>query len=249
MAKEGYTPAQLARISGVSVRTLHHYDQIGLLVPARRKNGYRTYTSADAARLQQILLYRDMGLELGDIAQLLDSPGYDAASTLRSHLAALRARRTQLDTLIATVEKTVASIHGQDFLRGATSSQVTDMYLRALEVPKVLTLGHIDRTEAGFDVDAVVSAARDGHRLIEINEESLARPASAERCRCVVERCAELGCPVVVNSDTHIAYKIGRFTRALALLDELQFPEELVANRTAASFHEALAAAGLEIEI
>lgn len=110
MVSEGYTPAQLAQLSGVSVRTLHHYDQIGLLVPARRGNGYRSYSPNDVARLQQILLYRDMGLELGDIAQLLDSPNYDAATTLRSHLAALHARRDQLDTLIATVEKTITSL-------------------------------------------------------------------------------------------------------------------------------------------
>jgi putative hydrolase len=105
----------------------------------------------------------------------------------------------------------------------------------------------VDRTDYDFDVDTVVIAARDRNRLVEINEASLARTKPARRLRHVVERCRDLGCPVVVNSDTHIAYKIGRFEKALALLDELRFPEELVANRTAASFHEALAAAGLSI--
>ena len=113
MAERHYTPKQLADLSGVSVRTLHHYDQIGLLVPARRSNGYRAYDANDVARLQQILLYRDMGLELSAIAQLLDAPGYDAAASLRSHLHELRIRRTQLDTLIATVEKTVATMEGR----------------------------------------------------------------------------------------------------------------------------------------
>lgn len=112
MTNEGYTPKQLARLSGVSVRTLHHYDQIGLLVPARRENGYRTYSPSDVERLQQILLYREMGLELGDIARLLDQPGYDATTALQGHLLALQARRTQLDTLIATVEKTLSSLEG-----------------------------------------------------------------------------------------------------------------------------------------
>lgn len=110
MAERCYTPKQLARMSGVSVRTLHHYDQIGLLVPARRGNGYRAYTSADAARLQQILLYRDMGFELQAIAKMLDAPDYDAATALHAHLHALRTRRAQLDTLIATVEKTVRNL-------------------------------------------------------------------------------------------------------------------------------------------
>ena len=154
-------------------------------------------------------------------------------------------------TLLASVLKecdyVVASVHGQDFARGASYAEVTEMYLRALEGPKVLTLGHIDRTEAAFDVDAVVTAARDQHRLIEVNDNSLGRPEPAKRCRRVVERCAELGCPVVVNSDAHIACGIGHFERSLALLDELDFPEELVSNRTAESFLAALEAAGLGI--
>lgn len=112
MDEKGYTPAQLARISGVSVRALHHYDQIGLLVPVRRPNGYRSYTTADVVRLQQILLLRDMGMGLDEIAQIMDDPNYDEAHALRSHLATLRARRTQLDTLIATVAKTLATLEG-----------------------------------------------------------------------------------------------------------------------------------------
>lgn len=112
MADTTYTPKQLAALSGVTVRTLHHYDQIGLLVPKRSDNGYRSYDHGDVARLQQILLYRSMGLELADIKQLLDAPNYDAASTLRDHLHILQARRAQLDTLISTVEKTVANLEG-----------------------------------------------------------------------------------------------------------------------------------------
>lgn len=152
---------------------------------------------------------------------------------------------TLLRAVLGQCDYVVASVHGQDFARQATAKQVTHMYLSVLDEPKVLTLGHIDRTEAPFDVDAVVCEARDRHRLVEVNETSLRRPGSADRCRHVVERCAELGCPVVVNTDAHISYDVGRFDCALALFDELGFPEELVANRTAASFHEALAAAGL----
>ena len=78
MAQATYTVGQLARMSGTSVRTLHHYEDMGLLVPARRANGYRTYTSADAERLQQILLFRACGMELGQIRELLDAPGFSA---------------------------------------------------------------------------------------------------------------------------------------------------------------------------
>jgi len=155
---------------------------------------------------------------------------------------------TLLAKVLEQCDYVVASVHAQDFLKEASSSQITEMYLKVLEQPKVLTLGHIDRTEKKFDVAAVVKAAREKHRLIEINENSLARPKPAECLRKIVECCAEEKCSVVVNTDTHIAWGIGHFDRSLALLDELGFPEELVANRTAESFHEALSAAGLELE-
>lgn len=112
MARDSYTPKQLASISGVTVRTLHHYDQIGLLVPNRSKNGYRSYSHADVERLQQILLYRSMGLELSEIGRMLESPDYEAAAALRNHLHILIARKTQLDMLIDTVRKTVESLEG-----------------------------------------------------------------------------------------------------------------------------------------
>lgn len=108
----GYTPAQLARISGVSVRTLHHYDQIGLLVPARRENGYRVYRPADVERLQQILIFRGLGIELANIATLLDADGRDQASAMRAHLSALHRRRHELDQLILTVENTIDRLEG-----------------------------------------------------------------------------------------------------------------------------------------
>ena len=102
-----YSPAQLAQMSGVSVRTLHHYDHIGLLVPERRENGYRSYSSADAERLQQILILKRCGVELADIGRILDSPAFDARMALRAHLCELRRRRDELDALIATVEQTI----------------------------------------------------------------------------------------------------------------------------------------------
>lgn len=107
MAQATYTVGQLARMSGTSVRTLHHYEDMGLLVPARRANGYRTYTSADAERLQQILLFRACGMELGQIRELLDAPGYSARDALEGHMARLREQRAELDQLIGTVEDTI----------------------------------------------------------------------------------------------------------------------------------------------
>jgi MerR family transcriptional regulator, thiopeptide resistance regulator len=99
-----YTVSDLARISGVTVRTLHHYDAIGLLVPSgRTQAGYRLYSSADAARLGRILVYRACGLALADIATVLDED--DPIGHLRRQLALLDARRDELDRQRETLRR------------------------------------------------------------------------------------------------------------------------------------------------
>ena len=109
MAHGEYGVTELARLAGVSVRTLHHYDQIGLLVPRRLANGYRAYAERDLERLQLILLYRACGMELARIGQVLDEPGFDALDALEGQLRALREERSRIDALIATVERTIES--------------------------------------------------------------------------------------------------------------------------------------------
>ncbi len=110
----GYTTGQLARLSGVSRRALQYYDDIGLLCPVRAENGYRLYGEAQLARLQQILFYRTLGMPLADIAQAVNAPNFSAANALAGHLAALREKRRALDTLIATAEKTMRTLKGED---------------------------------------------------------------------------------------------------------------------------------------
>ena len=103
-----YTVKQLAELSGVSIRTLHYYHQIGLLIPERFSNaGYRLYGTAEVDRLQQILFYRELGLALSEITALLDDPNFDRQTALQSHLSALKAQQTRLNALILTVEKTI----------------------------------------------------------------------------------------------------------------------------------------------
>lgn len=148
------------------------------------------------------------------------------------------------ERVLSDMDYAIASVHYKGFADGATSVQVTDMYIKALEHPKVLILGHVGRSGLDFDVDALLTAARDLHKLVEINETSLtARPAGAARCRRVAERAAELGCPVSLGTDAHVATQIGVFDATNALLDEVHFPEELVASRSRETFLAAIAAA------
>lgn len=110
-----YTVKQLAEFSGVSVRTLHHYDDIGLLKPAHLgANGYRYYGREELIRLQQILFHRELGFSLEEIGKLLDSPDFDQASALRSHRLKLEDEVQRRRRLIQTIDGSLAELEGGD---------------------------------------------------------------------------------------------------------------------------------------
>ena len=100
-----YRIGEVAKMSGVSVRTLHHYDRVGLLVPnGRSEAGYRLYSPADLRRLQQILYYRELDFRLDGIAELLDGDGEPAEDHLRRQHRLLRVRLERTRELIAAIE-------------------------------------------------------------------------------------------------------------------------------------------------
>ncbi|GAA2775986.1 MerR family transcriptional regulator [Nonomuraea dietziae] len=99
------TVGRVARLAGVTVRTLHHYDEIGLLSPSERTQaGYRRYTDADLERLQQVLFYRELGFGLEEITAILDDPGSDEMTHLRRQRELLMARADRLRDMVAAVE-------------------------------------------------------------------------------------------------------------------------------------------------
>ncbi|MFD5817476.1 MerR family transcriptional regulator [Streptomyces sp. NPDC127038] len=101
----GYSVGQVAGFAGVTVRTLHHYDEIGLLAPGGRSHaGHRRYSDADLDRLQQILFYRELGFPLDEVAALLDDPDADPRASLRRRHELLTARIERLQEMAAAVE-------------------------------------------------------------------------------------------------------------------------------------------------
>lgn len=109
-----YTVQKLAQLAGITPRTIRFYDEIGLLKPARiSSSGYRIYGQAEVNRLQQILFYRELGVGLDRIKELMLSPAFDEQRALREHHARLLEKRRQLDALIANVEKTIAMKEGK----------------------------------------------------------------------------------------------------------------------------------------
>jgi len=134
-----FTVKQLADLACVSVRTLHYYDQIGLLRPTTvGENGYRYYDTAAALRLQQILFYRELDLPLDEIKRIINRPDFDLLQALKSHRRSLLARQERLNRLIDTVDQTIAHLRGeidmtpQDFYAGFDEEQQKE-YAREAE--------------------------------------------------------------------------------------------------------------------
>ena len=109
-----YTVQKLGRLAGISTRTLRYYDEIGILKPARiNSSGYRIYGRSEVDRLQQILFYRELGVSLDSIKDIVSAPSFDGARALREHREKLLEKRSQLDLLIANVNKTIALTEGR----------------------------------------------------------------------------------------------------------------------------------------
>jgi DNA-binding transcriptional MerR regulator len=125
-----FTVQQLARMAGVTRRTLHYYDEIGLLKPSRvGENGYRYYGEEALLRLQQILLYRELDLPLEEIRDILGRPDFNVLRALERHRADLVKRMAQLEQLVRTVDKTVLYLKGKkdmsqsQFFRGFSDAE------------------------------------------------------------------------------------------------------------------------------
>ncbi|MEG1255417.1 MerR family transcriptional regulator [Clostridium sp.] len=108
-----YTVQKLGELAGVSTRTLRYYDEIKILKPARiNSSGYRIYGEAEVNRLQQILFYRELGVSLMEIKEIITESSFDGFNALVEHRRKLLEKRQQLDLLIANVDKTIASQEG-----------------------------------------------------------------------------------------------------------------------------------------
>jgi len=103
-----YTIKKLSQLAGVSTRTLRYYDEIELLKPARvNSSGYRIYGKKEVDKLQQILFYRELGVSLDKIKEIINAPSFNEIAALREHREKLLEKRAQLDMLIANVDRTI----------------------------------------------------------------------------------------------------------------------------------------------
>lgn len=111
----GYSVKQLAELAGVSIRTLHHYDQIGLLTPANKtESGYRYYGKVELLRLQQILFYKTLKYPLKQIKTILDDPDFDLIDSLKQQRQQVLQEADRLQQLLVTIDKTIIGLKNQE---------------------------------------------------------------------------------------------------------------------------------------
>ncbi|WP_106495222.1 MerR family transcriptional regulator [Lentibacillus sp. Marseille-P4043] len=105
---------EVADLVGISVRTLHHYDEIGLLTPeSTTESGYRLYSDSDLEALQQILFFKEIGFPLKKIKEIISSPSFDRKEALKLHRKMLLEKRSRLDQMISTIDKTIQHSKGE----------------------------------------------------------------------------------------------------------------------------------------
>jgi DNA-binding transcriptional MerR regulator len=159
------TVKQLAAISGVTVRTLHHYDEIGLLKPASvGANGYRYYGRKELLRLQRVLFHRELGVPLNAIAELLDLEGENQVGVLRQHRAKLEAERERYRVLIETIDRTI------DQLKGEKDMADSDLYR-----------GFTPEKQAGYEAWLIERYGEPMRIGIELSRRSYEKMSSAEK--------------------------------------------------------------------
>ena len=109
-----YTINQLSKLTGLSTRALRYYDEIGLFVPASKTDaGYRVYSSAQLDTLQQIMFYKELGMQLEEIRNIVTSADFDSLKALEQHLIHLKEKQRHINGLIENVSKTIRVIKGE----------------------------------------------------------------------------------------------------------------------------------------
>ena len=168
-----YKVKKLASLAGVSVRTLHYYDELGLLKPRYRpENGYRHYDEDSIIRLKQIMFFRELGFSLDEIGKIISCPEFDIIEALKSQRKVLVKKSERLGELISTVDKTIKQLRGEDKMQ-LTTDLPLPLFVRGkvrdtFNLGKYLLMVATDRISA-FDVVLPVGIPDKGKVLNQIS--------------------------------------------------------------------------------
>ena len=190
-----FTVKQLSKLAGVTPRTLHHYDAIGLLKPSRvGDNGYRYYGEESVLRLQQILFYRELGIPLEDIKKIMGRRDFDVLSALYSHKEALQKQVTRLNRLIRTVDNTINHLKGKTvmsdkaYFEGFSEAEQEKYAAEAEQMYDPETVRESNRKWKAYSAAKKESIMAEGKAIYTDMIAAMPRGAESPEVQAIVER-------------------------------------------------------------
>jgi MerR family transcriptional regulator, thiopeptide resistance regulator len=190
-----FTVKQLSKLAGVTPRTLHHYDAIGLLKPSRvGDNGYRYYGEEALLRLQQILFYRELGIPLEDIKKIMGRRDFDVFGALHSHKEALQKQVTRLNRLIHTVDNTIHHLKGnmtmndKAYFEGFSEEEQEKYAAEAEQMYDPETVRESNRKWKGYSAAKKESILAEGKAIYTELIAAMPRGAASPEVQAIVER-------------------------------------------------------------
>jgi len=189
-----FTVKQLSKVAGVTPRTLHHYDNIGLLKPSRvGENGYRYYGEEALLKLQQILFYRELDFPLDEIKKIMGRRDFDMLGALQSHRDALQKQAARLNHLLATVDNTIQHIKGEKIMsqkglfEGFSEVEQEKYALEAEQLYDPETVRESNRKWKGYSAAKKEAIMAEGRQIYLDLVAAMPKGASSAEAQAVVE--------------------------------------------------------------
>jgi DNA-binding transcriptional MerR regulator len=190
-----FTVKQLSKMAGVTPRTLHHYDDIGLLKPSRvGDNGYRYYGEEALLKLQQILFYRELDIPLDDIKKIMGRRDFDVLGALQSHKGALQKQAMRLNRLLATVDNTIQYIKGEKLMgqkglfEGFSEEEQEKYALEAEQLYDPETVRESNRKWKAYPAAKKEAIMAEGRQVYQDMITAMPKGASSTEVQAIVER-------------------------------------------------------------
>lgn len=190
-----FTVKQLSDMAGVTPRTLRHYDRIGILKPSRiGDNGYRYYGEESVLSMQQILLYRELGLPLEEIGAIMGRRDFDVSAALESHKVELGKRMRRLELLTATVDRTILHLKGgkpmesKEIFAGLSPEQEEKFALEAEQMYDPQIVRESNRKWKAYSAEKKASILAEGTQVYVELLAAMPQGAAAPAVQALVQR-------------------------------------------------------------
>lgn len=226
-----------------TLASTHAYSTLGEMVDAAREKGLYALAITDHTELAKgaplstyfanmgeiPLFYRGVKLITGCELNIVDFEGNFDVDINHPHYK-------NLDWYVASIHD-MPGVHLED----PTVEKCTQLWLKVANTPKINVIAHSGSPKFAYDYDKVIPEFGKNHKLVEINAASFdGRPEHVPNCRKIAEACKKYGVPIVVDSDCHVDAGVGRHDKAIKMLEEIDFPEELIVNASVERLNEYL---------